>query len=130
MRESSILTESEADAIYTRGAAAFLGSSLGRRLIQAETLHREWPFTMQIREDSPTMVQGIVDAAFLEDGEWILIDYKTDRDTRPEIFIPRHEKQMNWYRTAVERLTQHPVREMWLFALRSGKAYPVKRIDV
>ena len=130
MRESSILTESEADAIYTRGAAAFLGSSLGRRLIQAETLHREWPFTMQIREDSPTMVQGIVDAAFLEDGEWILIDYKTDRDTRPEIFIPRHEKQMNWYRTAVERLTQHPVREMWLFALRAGKAYPVKRIDV
>ena len=85
---------------------------------------------MQIREDSPTMVQGIVDAAFLEDGRWILIDYKTDRDTRKEIFIPRHEKQTNWYRTAVERLTHKPVQEMWLFALRGGKAYRVERIEV
>ena len=130
MRDRSILTPAEADAVYVKGAAAFLESSLGKRLTAAETLHREWPFTMQIREDSPTMVQGIVDAAFLEDGQWILIDYKTDRDTRPEVFVPRHEKQMNWYRSAVERLTGIPVKEMWLFALRSGKAYPVKTLAV
>lgn len=128
MREQSILTE--AKAIYAKGAASFLSSTLGQRLITAGEVQREWPFTMQIREDSPTMVQGIVDAAFLEDGRWILIDYKTDRDTRKEIFIPRHEKQMNWYRTAVERLTHKPVQEMWLFALRGGKAYRVERIEV
>ena len=130
MREQSILTEAEAKAIYAKGAASFLSSTLGQRLITAGEVQREWPFTMQIREDSPTMVQGIVDAAFLEDGRWILIDYKTDRDTRKEIFIPRHEKQMNWYRTAVERLTHKPVQEMWLFALRGGKAYRVERIEV
>ena len=73
------------------------------------------------------MVQGIVDAAFLEDGQWILVDYKTDRDTRQEVFVPRHEKQMNWYRTAVERLTGIPVKEMWLFALRAGKSYQIAR---
>ena len=130
MKEKSILTEAEAAAVYEKGAAAFLESDLGKRLTQADTLHREWPFTMQIREDSPTMVQGIVDAAFLEDGKWILVDYKTDRDTRPEVFVPRHEKQMNWYRTAVERLTDIPVKEMWLFALRAGKAYPVDRLAI
>jgi len=130
MRDKSILTQAEADAVYVKGAAAFLESALGKRLIAADTLQREWPFTMQIREDSPTMVQGIVDAAFLEDGKWILIDYKTDRDTRPEVFVPRHEKQMNWYRTAVERLTDIQVKEMWLFALRAGEAYPVKRLDI
>ena len=85
---------------------------------------------MQLREGSPTMVQGIVDAAFLEDGKWILVDYKTDRDTREGIFVPRHEKQMNWYRTAVERLTDYPVQEMWLYALRAGKAYRVERLPV
>ena len=113
-----------------KGAAAFLDSDLGKRLISADTLQREWPFTMQIREDSPTMVQGIVDAAFLEDGQWVLIDYKTDRDTRQEIFVPRHEKQMNWYCTAVERLTSIPVKEMWLFALRAGKSYKVERVAI
>lgn len=130
MRRSLILTESEAKAVYVKGAVSFLTSDLGHRLIHADTLHREWPFTMQLREGSATMIQGIVDAAFLEDDRWILIDYKTDRDTRPQVFIPRHEKQMNWYRIAVERLTGCPAGEMWLFALRSGQAYPVRRIDV
>ena len=130
MRDASILTEAEAKAVYLKGAADFLASDLGKRLAAAKVLHREWPFTMQIRADSPTMVQGIVDAAFLEDGQWVLVDYKTDRDTRPEVFIPRHERQMNWYRTALERLTGIPVREMWLFALRSGKSWPVERMAV
>lgn len=130
MRERSILMEAEADAVFTKGAVSFLSSGLGRRLIDAVELRREWPFTMQLREGSPTMVQGIVDAAFLEDDKWILIDYKTDRDTRKEVFVPRHEKQMNWYRTAVERLTHRPVQEMWLFALRAGQAHQVRRIDV
>ena len=130
MRDHSILTEAEAKAVYGKGAVAFLSSDLGQRVIEAPFVQREWPFTMQLREGSPTMVQGIVDAAFLEDGKWILVDYKTDRDTREGIFVPRHEKQMNWYRTAVERLTDYPVKEMWLFALRAGRAYRVRRMDV
>ena len=130
MRAQTILTEAEADAVYQKGAADFFRSPLGQKLIMAQEVHREWPFTLKIRPDSPTMVQGIIDAAFLEDGQWILMDYKTDRDTRPEVFIPRHEKQMNWYRIAVERLSPYPVKEMWLFALRAGAAYPVDRIEV
>ena len=130
MREHSILTEPEAKAVYAKGAAAFLSSQLGQRLISAPSVEREWPFTMQLRDDSPTMVQGIVDAAFMEDGEWVLVDYKTDRETREGIFVPRHEKQMNWYRVAVERLTGKPVKEMWLFALRAGRAYRVRKMIV
>ena len=130
MLDRSILTEAEAKSVFGKGAADFLSSELGQRLIAAPSVEREWPFTMQLREGSPTMVQGIVDAAFLEDGKWILVDYKTDRDTREGIFVPRHEKQMNWYRTAVERLTEFPVKEMWLFALRAGRAYRVRRMDV
>lgn len=75
---------------------------------------------MRIDPHAPTAVRGIVDCALKEDGEWILIDYKTDRDTDPNTFVPRHEAQMNWYRTALERLRRINVREMWLFALREG----------
>ena len=67
---------------------------------------------------------------FKENGEWILIDYKTDHDTNPETFVPRHEIQMNWYRTALERLTRIRVKEMWLYALRAGLAFPVERREV
>ena len=48
----------------------------------------------------------------------------------PDTFVPRHEAQMNWYRTAMEQLTRLNVREMWLFALRAGKAYRVERRNV
>ena len=99
--KSFIFTEADSKAIYVKGALSFLSGDLGHRLIAAQTLHREWPFTMQLNSGSPTMIQGIVDAAFLENDKWILIDYKTDRDTRKEVFVPRHEKQMNWYRSAV-----------------------------
>ena len=112
------------------GVAAFLNSALGRRMLKSDEVRREATFTMRIDPRSPTMVQGIVDCVFKEDGEWILIDYKTDRDTDPETFVPRHEAQMNWYRIALERLTRLNVREMWLFALRAGKAYRVERRDV
>lgn len=71
-----------------------------------------------------------MDCAFKENGEWILIDYKTDKDTEEATFVPRHEQQMNWYREALERLTRIGVREMWLFALRAGRAYLVDRREI
>ena len=43
--------------------------------------------TMRIDPDQPTMVQGIVDCAFKENGTWILIDYKTDKDTEEATFV-------------------------------------------
>ena len=125
MAQKKILSDEEARLIRYKGVASFLKSDLGRRMLNSQEVHREWNFMMQIRPDSPTMVQGIIDCAFLEDGEWVLIDYKTDRDTAPETFVPRHEAQMNWYRTALERLTGKKVREMWLYSLRAYEAFPV-----
>ena len=130
MKKVGILTEEEASLIWLHGVAAFLTSNLGRRMLQSTEIRREATFTMRIDPRKPTMVQGIVDCAFKENGKWILIDYKTDKDTDPATFVPRHEKQMNWYREALERLTRVDVNEMWLFALRAGKAYPVDRIEV
>ena len=130
MRDRSILTEDEAQKIRLDGVISFFRSDLGKRMLESREVKREATFTMRMDPHGSTMVQGIIDCAFKENGEWILIDYKTDYDTAPEIFVPRHEMQMNWYRTALERLTRMNVKEMWLFALRAGKAYPVQRRDV
>ena len=130
MKAAGIVTAEEARLIRLSGVVSFFRSELGQRMLRSGEIEREADFTIRIDPQGPTMVQGIVDCVFRENGEWILIDYKTDHDTRPETFVPRHEMQMNWYRTALERLTGTPVREMWLFALRAGKAYPVQRIRV
>ncbi len=130
MREQRILTEDEAKMIRIKGVVSFFRSSLGKRMLESRDIRREAAFTMRMDPHGSTMVQGIIDCVFRENSEWILIDYKTDHDTAPETFVPRHEMQMNWYRSALERLTRVRVREMWLFALRAGKAYPVERKDV
>ncbi len=130
MEAAGILSPEEAGMIQIEGAADFFRSPLGQRMLQSPDVRREAPFTMRIAPDAPTLVQGILDCAFLENGKWILIDYKTDRDTAEETFVPRHAMQMNWYRAALERLTHIPVAEMWLFALRAGKAFPVPRKTV
>jgi len=130
MGAEGIITPEESKLVRLKGVVSFFQSELGQRMLKSDEIKREAEFTMRIDPQSATMVQGIVDCAFKENGEWILIDYKTDHDTNPDTFVPRHEIQMNWYRTALERLTRTNVREMWLFALRAGKAYPVKRINV
>ena len=130
MRAEGILTEDEANMIRINGVISFFRSSLGKRMLESTEIKREATFTMRIDSRESTMVQGIIDCAFKENGEWILIGYKTDHDTDPKSFVPRHEMQMNWYRTALERLTHVKVREMWLFALRAGKAFPVERRDI
>lgn len=130
MKAQRILSEEEAGMIRLKGVIAFFRSELGKRMLASSEIKREAAFTMRIDPNGSTMVQGIIDCAFRENGEWILIDYKTDYETAPEIFVPRHEMQMNWYRTALERLTHVKVREMWPFALRAGKAWPVERRNV
>ncbi|MBQ3669752.1 MAG: UvrD-helicase domain-containing protein, partial [Clostridia bacterium] len=130
LRDLDIVSAEEAQIIRLYDVAAFLSSPLGRRMLASALVKREACFTMRISPDSPTTVQGIVDCAFMEDGKWVLIDYKTDRDTAPETFVPRHEAQMNWYAEALRRLTGTPVKEMWLFALRADRAYRVEERDV
>ena len=59
------------------------------------------------------IVQGIIDACFLENGHWILLDFKTDRfldDLRMETY----KKQITFYAKALERLTPYPVGESYL----------------
>ena len=66
-----------------------------------------------------------MDCVFLEDGDWILLDYKTDRVDDEEAFMEHYRPQMAWYALALEALTGKKVREKWLYALSAGKAIAV-----
>ncbi|MBQ9326175.1 MAG: UvrD-helicase domain-containing protein [Clostridia bacterium] len=130
MRESGILGEKEAGVLRLDSVAAFFRSPLGQRFLQAQESHREWKFLYETEDAGHLLIEGIIDAAFLEADGWVLIDYKTDHDTRPEQLIARHAEQMNWYRRALEQLSRKPVKEMWLYALRSHSACQVPVRDV
>ena len=108
-------------------AARFLESPLGQRLLASDAVHREWAFNLVTtpREaghsdsDERMLMQGAIDLCFMENGAWILVDYKTDWDD--SALIQRYAPQLKLYARALFQITKKPVREIWICALRSGR---------
>jgi len=90
--------ESEAAAAAVEAA---LAHPLLERARRAERSHREYPVTLKL--DGGRLLEGVIDLAFVEDGAWTILDFKTDADlseTRGQ-----YERQLQWYAHALERLT-------------------------
>ncbi|MEA5064794.1 MAG: UvrD-helicase domain-containing protein, partial [Eubacteriales bacterium] len=121
------------EAVDPEPIARFFGRELGRRLLAAETVRREWPFNLRmaareallVDSDAELMVQGVVDCCFLEDGAWVLLDYKTDRLDDEDAMSKRYGAQLTLYRRALERITGIPVKEVLLCLLGAGRELPV-----
>lgn len=112
------------------GIAKFLESSLGKEMLNSrETLMREKPFVYSVTVDDYTiLVQGVVDAMFMDsNGEWVIIDYKTDSDTSEEAIRSKHTKQLNYYRDAIERVTRIPVSTLAVVAVRTGDVVEIEK---
>lgn len=127
-------------AIYPDNIRRFLESALGARLMTAETLRREWSFNAMMRvsealtaeeagayADEEIMVQGSIDCCFIEDGRWVLLDYKTDRNDDAAALTERYRAQLRLYALALERITGVEVAEIYLCLLSSGEALAIPR---
>jgi ATP-dependent helicase/nuclease subunit A len=111
-------------------AAAFFDTDLGRRMVCAERVEREWPFDLKVSSryfstegsEEQILLQGMIDCCFLEnrDGKpgWILLDYKTDdwrhAPNKKAQALAEYQKQIGVYRKALETLTPYPVYESYL----------------
>ena len=120
-------TEEERNLLSDTSLYKFFSSDLGKRLINAKRIERELPFSMLFEgkrvydtlEDGENLfLQGIIDTAFEEDGEWILVDYKTDRVKSGEDLIKRYKIQMDLYKEALQRLTGMPVKACYIYSFR------------
>ena len=103
-------------------------------MLRAKTLRREWMFTLSLtaREalgadsEEPVLVQGAIDCCFLEDGQWVLLDYKTDRADDGEALRRRYEPQLALYARALFAITGVPVKEALICLLRTGGVIPAR----
>jgi len=123
--ETGVMTQAEAAHVNRSMIARFFESDLGRRMLQSPRVEREWSFALRVREPFPTTVQGVIDLCFLENGRWILVDFKTDRVEEASELVPRYAGQMGFYRRALECGTPYPVGECALFSLRLGQSVQV-----
>lgn len=93
-------------------------------MLASTRVEREWAFNWLWRDASgrEALVQGVIDCCFIEDGAWVLLDYKTDGGEAAEA-IARHRPQVELYAQALSQITGLPVRERALYLTRRGRAY-------
>ena len=113
-----------ADKIYN-----MVNSPLGIRMAEAQknhTLYREQQFYIGMKpedispeyKDSKDMVvvQGVIDAYFLEGDQVVLMDYKTDRVDQISDLVSRYHVQLDMYAKTIHQLTGRMVTEKIIYA--------------
>jgi len=105
----------------------FFKSDIGKRVIKAHTVKREFKFSLltpanQYFNDGgeeKILFQGIIDCFFEENDEYVVVDYKTDNilaenvKKRAEKYTP----QLDAYAKALERITGKRVKERIIYFL-------------
>ena len=133
------IQKDEAQSVDPGKIERFLKSDLAARMRQAQRAGRLWreqPFVIGMRgdeirddwsRDETVLIQGIIDAFFIENENIILIDYKTDvaQPGDEQSLVNRYRKQFELYQKALEKLLGRNVTEGWLYSLSLGRAVSV-----
>ena len=140
MQAKKRLTAEEAAKMPVSKFVTFLKSPLAERIRKAEEegrFYREKQFMILINakdinadkygeSEKKVPVQGVIDAMFIEDGEIVILDYKTDRVEEgaedPEgRLVKLYKMQLDLYAQAAERLLGLKVKEKLLYSFSLEK---------
>ena len=122
------LTEEYAQAVSLPKIRHFLEQELAYRMWRAQEqglLYREQPFLLgidakrldpELPDGEKVLIQGIIDVFFIENGEIILLDYKTDVIDSLQALWNRYSVQIQYYEEALTKLMQLPVKERILYS--------------
>lgn len=120
--------------VNTGKMTAFLESDLAKRMGAAAgngLLFKEQPFVIGIKaseldeefpETETVLIQGIIDAFFIENDEIVLLDYKTDRVETADELVNRYKLQLDYYATALARIMGMNVKEKLIYSLRLNQS--------
>ncbi|MGL4345808.1 MAG: helicase-exonuclease AddAB subunit AddA [Cellulosilyticaceae bacterium] len=111
----------------------FAQSEVMGRMLKAKLAYKEQPFVYlvaanEVKEtfdpDEEVLVQGVIDAFFVEEDGAVVIDYKTDYVDRSsqaqlsksiEEIKRRYDKQLALYAKAITAITKVPVKQKYIY---------------
>lgn len=140
MRSKKLLTDSQSRYInrnYLDKIESYYKSNIGVRMKKSDVVKREAPFVIKRRadeildslnKDDFVLVQGIIDCYFEEDGEIVIIDYKTDSigDNNIERLKAEYRDQIAFYKYAIEKTRGKRVKEAYLYLFSKGMSVLIK----
>lgn len=128
MEKERKITADERKIVEAERIAKFFGSELGKRMLRAfgkdpENVKREQSFYAEVnggevRQDynGDISIQGQIDMYFIEDGDIVVVDYKSDTIENLAKEQSSYEFQVEIYTKILGRLTGMNVKEMYLYA--------------
>lgn len=130
--EEGRITEEELQVVRAKDFLLFAGTDLAKRMQKAKeqgALYQEQPFVIGLPgsefpdadPEETVLVQGIIDAFFYEDGEVVVVDYKTDRVSRAQELVERYHAQLEYYDQALRMLTGRKVKERLIYSFKLGE---------
>lgn len=139
LRRSRFISDREAEAVSAEAIVKLFGSPLGKRMLNAEKMVREFKFSLLCGAEEvfgcakgdELLMQGVVDCCIEENGMLTIIDYKTDNVKSTAAVKERsrvYEGQLKAYASALERIFKKPVRECVLYFLSAGKQTVVQKM--
>lgn len=127
------LNDNEKRAVDPSKIVRFLTSELGQRMLKSSEIRREKRFFDKIDGENigygalgTIILQGVVDMYFVENGEIVVVDYKTDTIANFENERDNYEKQVKIYSTVLPIQTGLPVKEVYLYTFTNSEAYRIK----
>jgi len=126
------LTEDEASVLEMDKLSRFFESEIAKRIKASPLLMREKKVTVGIKagklyadlpenvSDEIVVIQGYVDCAFEEDGELVIVDYKTDRNVTMQELCERYRTQLKMYEYALTECTGKKVKGTIIYSFDNG----------
>lgn len=123
LNKRNLLLDEELKLINPAHVAAFFNSELGKRMLCAERIEREYPIfaevpasSIYVQQEGNTIIQGRADMFFVENNEIVLIDYKSDSRANLEKELKAYSRQLNIYRSILHKLTGMRVKEIYIYS--------------
>ncbi len=141
---SDFLNDKERKCIKPEDIKAFFDCDVSKRCVACgrENIYKEHPIFHKLDvsklsakelglseneqfDDASPYIQGIADMFFIENGEIVLVDYKSDSFSDEEKLSDNYSFQLNLYKDALETAFGTRVKEMYIYSFRLRKMIPV-----
>lgn len=124
LTNSGYITEKQAQSLDKDRLNAFFNGDFAKRMFDSRQIYRELKVSSFVPanelEDTDytdkVLVQGIADCVFEEQDGLVLVDYKTDRVSNQQELLDRYKNQVAFYRYAVSKTLDKPVKEAVLYS--------------
>ena len=139
IREAKMMDERALNLVWGEKIWKFFCSDIAKRMQAADEkklLRKESQFVIGIParlmdeadSEEPVLIQGVIDVWFEEDGELVIVDYKTDsiKEGEEHVLLDRYQIQMLYYAQALQQITQKRVKEAVIYSLALQKEVKVE----